>query len=514
MLMRSRVARRKSRNGARGGALPRSGGLRALLKRARAPEATSGRAPGSLRTRGLDALGRGARDRDPLRLAARLLREAGGADRGAERGAGGDGGGDRVSQPRARAALRAGEDRARTPRRDWACDTRRRTRSCGSVMGRPARGIVGATISWREAGLLSATGRQQRDTARAPEDRSRRGPRGLGRRDRCGSLRYSWFARSGLVEYAESQHIVRVKLAADRGTIYDRNMVPLTDNLTVQSVCAYPEEIESPSSVARQLVRTLGGSYDDYLTRLRKDKSFVWIRRQVTPSSATALRALDLPGIGFLTESKRVYLLGETACHVVGMTDIDGIGLSGIEMEMDEAPDRRRGDGLLLPRQRRSQDTDAGVHEGRPERRHVGGSDDRRRIFRASSRSSSSAASASTRRRAASRSVQDPWTGEILAMANWPELRSRSARALLDGEQEEPRDHGPVRAGFDVQARHGRRGPFHRQRRPGLGLLRVPGFEGLRPVHASTTSTSTGGSTSSTRSRSRATSASPRWPTG
>lgn len=50
----------------------------------------------------------------------------------------------------------------------------------------------------------------------------------------------------GLVEYAEHQHIVAVKLSADRGTIYDRNMIPLTDNLTVQSVCAYPQRDRLP----------------------------------------------------------------------------------------------------------------------------------------------------------------------------------------------------------------------------------------------------------------------------
>ena len=245
----------------------------------------------------------------------------------------------------------------------------------------------------------------------------------------------------GLVEYAENQHIVPVNLAADRGTIYDRNMVPLTDNLTVQSVCADPREIDSPSVVARQLARTLGGSYDGYLKQLRKDKGFVWIQRQLLPSRAAALRELDLPGIGFLPESKRVHLLGETGCHVLGMTDIDGCGLSGVEKELDElltgaeatvyycldSANRRTpipacmkivpkdGMSVVLTLDIRMQsiveiELERGIREHNAAR--------------------------------GTAIVQDPWTGEILAMANWPRfdpdrperysVESRKNRAITD----------------------------------------------------------------------------------
>jgi cell division protein FtsI/penicillin-binding protein 2 len=245
----------------------------------------------------------------------------------------------------------------------------------------------------------------------------------------------------GLVEYAEDQHVVLVNLAADRGNIYDRNMVPLTDNLTVQSICAYPKEIESPSSVARQLARTLGGSYDEYLRRLTKDKNFVWIRRQVSPSRATALRELDLPGIGFLPESKRVHLLGETASHVVGMTDIDGYGLSGIEKEMDE---------LLTGAEATVYHCldSAGRRTPTPACTRVVPKDGMSVVLTLDSRLQSIVEvelERGIREHGAARGiaiVQDPWTGEILAMANWPtfdpdrpelySVESRKNRAITD----------------------------------------------------------------------------------
>ncbi len=245
----------------------------------------------------------------------------------------------------------------------------------------------------------------------------------------------------GLVEYAEHQQIVSVKLAAGRGTIYDRNMVPLTDNLTVQSAYADPRKVDSPSVVARQLARTLGGSYDHYLSRLRKDKSFVWIQRQLTPSRAAALRQLDLPGIGFFTESKRVHLLGETGCHVVGMTDIDGCGLSGIEKEMDK---------LLTG-------AEATVYHcvdrfnnrtPTPACTKIVPKDGMSVVLTLDSRLQSIVEvelERGIREHNAARGtaiVQDPWTGEILAMANWPmfdpdrpelySVGSRKNRAITD----------------------------------------------------------------------------------
>ncbi|MCK4680177.1 penicillin-binding protein 2, partial [bacterium] len=245
----------------------------------------------------------------------------------------------------------------------------------------------------------------------------------------------------GLVEYAEHQHIVRVNLSADRGTIYDRNMVPLTDNLTVHSVCAYPREIDSPSAVARQLARTLGGSYDDYLTRLRKDKSFVWIQRQLSPSRAAALRQLDLPGIGFLPESKRVHLLGETGCHVIGMTDIDGCGLSGMEKEMDE---------LLTGAEASVYHCldSAGRRTPTPACTKIVPKDGMSVVLTLDIRLQSIVEvelERGIREHNAARGtaiIQDPWTGEILAMANWPmfdpdrpelySVGSRKNRAVTD----------------------------------------------------------------------------------
>ena len=222
-----------------------------------------------------------------------------------------------------------------------------------------------------------------------------------------------------LASLAERQQVVEVKLAPERGQFYDRNMVRLTDNLTVSSICAYPGEIKSPRTVARGLARALGGSAASYEARLRKKTSFVWIERQVEPARAEALAALDLPGIEFLAETKRVYPFGRGACHVIGYTDIDGSGISGMESRMDD---------LLTG----SEATIYYYMDSRHQRTPAPAStrttpDDGKSVVLTIDMNLQAIAEVELERtvweygaKSGIVVVQDPWTGDILAMANWP----------------------------------------------------------------------------------------------
>lgn len=224
---------------------------------------------------------------------------------------------------------------------------------------------------------------------------------------------------SRLSEYAERQHVVEVELAAARGNIYDRNMVPLTDNLTVRSACAYPSEIESPAQVARSLARVLGGGYREYLSKLEAERQFVWIERQLAPAKAATLEDLGLPGIGLLKESGRVYPHGRTACHIVGFTDVDGRGISGIEQQMDDVlAGSKAWVYHCLDSAGRRTPTPAGTRVVPRDGADVVLTIDVRlqdiamlELERA------------VREHDAARGmviIEDPWTGEILAMVNWP----------------------------------------------------------------------------------------------
>jgi len=139
-----------------------------------------------------------------------------------------------------------------------------------------------------------------------------------------------------LAQLAERQHTAKVTLRARRGNILDRNGVELAISLPVESVFAQPALVEDKTAAAKALTKILGGDSRALRRRLLEaGRSFVWVGRQVEAAKIAKVRALDLPGIGFIEESRRYYPGGELAGHVLGFAGIDSVGLEGAEHSFD-----------------------------------------------------------------------------------------------------------------------------------------------------------------------------------
>jgi cell division protein FtsI (penicillin-binding protein 3) len=122
-----------------------------------------------------------------------------------------------------------------------------------------------------------------------------------------------------------------------RGNILDRNGVILASSLPVVSVYATPSMIMNPKQVARKLVSIFPElHYSRLYQQISSEKSFVWIKRHISPSEHYKVNALGVPGLDFLRSEKRVYPFGSLASHVVGFTDIDQNGLAGFEKWADK----------------------------------------------------------------------------------------------------------------------------------------------------------------------------------
>ena len=70
--------------------------------------------------------------------------------------------------------------------------------------------------------------------------------------------------------------------------------------------------------------------------KLKNGAGFVWLKRQLTPKQQNDIMQLGLPGIGFRTEKRRFYPGGETASHILGLTNIDNQGIAGMEKYIDD----------------------------------------------------------------------------------------------------------------------------------------------------------------------------------
>jgi cell division protein FtsI (penicillin-binding protein 3) len=137
-------------------------------------------------------------------------------------------------------------------------------------------------------------------------------------------------------------HVVE-KTMASRADIVDRNGVLLATTLETPSLYANPKLIQNPQRVAQKLASVLPDvSEGEIYAKLASDKSFVWIKRQLTPSQELAVNRLGIPGLEFQAEERRVYPKGNLAAHVVGYAGIDNKGLAGIERGFDEILRDRR----------------------------------------------------------------------------------------------------------------------------------------------------------------------------
>lgn len=120
-----------------------------------------------------------------------------------------------------------------------------------------------------------------------------------------------------------------------RGNITDRNGVLLATSLKTASLYANPREIRDAKKVAAQLKKITGLDTKYLLKRLQGNRSFVWLKRNLTPHEQQLVNNMGIPGLYFRTESQRVYPYGNIAAHLVGYVGVDDKGLSGMEKAMN-----------------------------------------------------------------------------------------------------------------------------------------------------------------------------------
>jgi cell division protein FtsI (penicillin-binding protein 3) len=147
------------------------------------------------------------------------------------------------------------------------------------------------------------------------------------------------FEHADLAARAERQQNRTVSPPAKRGDILDRKGRLLAFSVDADTIAAVPSDIDDPGDVAAQLCGALDDCDKERRQGLTKKLTgrgaFAYVARQVSPEEARRVRALDLPGITLLKESRRYYPNSELAAHVVGYVGVDNVGLGGIESAYD-----------------------------------------------------------------------------------------------------------------------------------------------------------------------------------
>lgn len=129
------------------------------------------------------------------------------------------------------------------------------------------------------------------------------------------------------------------QIAATRPDIVDRNGVLLATDVPATAVYADPSVLVDVDDAADRLVLALPELESDSLRRrLSNSSRFEWIARDLTPVQRAAILEQGIPGVGFLEEARRYYPAERLAPHLLGAVSVDHEGLVGLERYLDHGP--------------------------------------------------------------------------------------------------------------------------------------------------------------------------------
>jgi len=135
---------------------------------------------------------------------------------------------------------------------------------------------------------------------------------------------------------AEEQYLREIELPPRRGRILDHNGAELASTAEVDSIYGNPRRLVDPREAAQKLARLLGLDRKELAQKLSQKRYFAWVKRKVTPEEVESVKALALPGIGFVREPRRFYPNRMLAATVMGHAGADGDGLDGVELAFDK----------------------------------------------------------------------------------------------------------------------------------------------------------------------------------
>ncbi len=232
---------------------------------------------------------------------------------------------------------------------------------------------------------------------------------------------YTWqVTNAGMLDRKGTQeHALQVPIDAPRGRILDAQGKVLVTNVEFDRVYAVPPDVKDQVTTATRLAPVLGLSVDRLLTLLQTKGNYITLARKVDPSIRDQVNALALPGIHMEPDVKRIYPAGSLAAQVLGFTNYNGDGNYGIEQYYNSVLTGKPGE-LRAERDGLGNEIDLN-HAVRIA--PVPGKDLQLTIDSTIQYDAEQELAAGIQlhgAKAGSVVVMDPYTGAILAMANYP----------------------------------------------------------------------------------------------
>ena len=231
------------------------------------------------------------------------------------------------------------------------------------------------------------------------------------------------FEHGDYLARAHRQQQRTIEITPKRGAIYDRNMHPLAMSTEVESAFAIPTELGDNKALAAHLLSgVLNIPHEVLEAKFNSGATFVWVSRKLPPEKSDAVKALNLKGVYTMKENERFYPKRDMAAHVLGYVDLDEKGQGGVEHQLDKQIGGKS-EKILVMADAKQRWFDGGQAQ-RDQGANVVLTIDEKIQYIAERELA--AGIAKTHAVAGTIIIQNPNTGEILALANWPKFNPNS----------------------------------------------------------------------------------------
>ena len=136
---------------------------------------------------------------------------------------------------------------------------------------------------------------------------------------------------AGLNAKAIDQWTRDVPVTGERGNIYDRNGILLVDTETLYTVYVRPVSVKDKEYTAKVLGQTLGVDSESLYNKMNSKVSEITVAKKVTKAEMNILIDSNVTGVYFSQNLNRKYVYGDFMTQILGFTNVDGEGQSGVE---------------------------------------------------------------------------------------------------------------------------------------------------------------------------------------
>src|ERR1700722_9518577 len=224
------------------------------------------------------------------------------------------------------------------------------------------------------------------------------------------------FSYGKFVKQAGHQQQRAIPLDAQRGVIYDRAGRELAMSVLVDSAFAVPTEVKDLPTAVSLITRITGEDANVVLADCRAHKTFCWVARKSDDETIGRIKSLNLQGIHFQKEAKRFYPARDLAAQVLGSVGMEDSGQSGIEHEFNDQLRGRAGKMFISVDAHKQWFSDVATQPEPGE--NIALTIDKNIQYIAEKELDQ--AIHDTQAIAGTVIVENPHTGEVLALANWP----------------------------------------------------------------------------------------------